>query len=272
MRRSTARATSTSAPRSPPGRHDAIAIKNGWYPTRASVRELPCASGTARCSRSCSAQAASARGRQPLKVAKLCAARPGRSSGSGSRAWKGLSGSITTGTGLSLPAYRHVTSQRDRACALSGPAPDATPIHATRDRRPAAALDSGSKIAMDPRRGRGRSRWSRRTGLPSGRSGGAFPDVDGELSLPGPRRAGHGLPGRPRGIPQVYAAERGATLFESPGATRAQDRFWEMDFRRHADCGPACRSRLPGRTRCSDRRVPAHVGLGMPGGRAGSGA
>jgi penicillin amidase len=63
----------------------------------------------------------------------------------------------------------------------------------------------------------------------------AFPDVDGNLALPGLRapvtvyRDGHG-------IPQLYA-QTANDLFLAQGYVHAQDRFWEMDFRRHVTAG-----------------------------------
>ena len=63
----------------------------------------------------------------------------------------------------------------------------------------------------------------------------AFPDLGGEQSLPGLSapvtvyRDGHG-------IPQLYA-KTAADLFRAQGYVHAQDRFWEMDFRRHVTAG-----------------------------------
>jgi penicillin G amidase len=62
-----------------------------------------------------------------------------------------------------------------------------------------------------------------------------FPTHDGELSLAGltapvtVHRDGHG-------IPQVYA-DSVEDLFRAQGYLHAQDRFWEMDFRRHLTSG-----------------------------------
>ncbi len=92
----------------------------------------------------------------------------------------------------------------------------------------------------------------------------AFPDMDGELSLPGLSgpvtvyRDSHG-------IPQIYAATA-EDLFRAQGYVHAQDRFWEMDFRRHVTAG-----------RLSELFGPGQVGtdaflrtLGLAtGGRAG---
>ncbi|MDG4799958.1 penicillin acylase family protein [Micromonospora sp. WMMD980] len=63
----------------------------------------------------------------------------------------------------------------------------------------------------------------------------AFPQQDGALRLPGltspvtVHRDGHG-------IPQVYA-KTSDDLFRAQGYLHAQDRFWEMDFRRHVTGG-----------------------------------
>jgi penicillin amidase len=63
----------------------------------------------------------------------------------------------------------------------------------------------------------------------------AFPDLDGQLSLPGlgapvtVYRDSHG-------IPQLYA-QSATDLFKAQGYVHAQDRFWEMDFRRHVTAG-----------------------------------
>ncbi|MFC6086762.1 penicillin acylase family protein [Sphaerisporangium aureirubrum] len=63
----------------------------------------------------------------------------------------------------------------------------------------------------------------------------SFPQVDGELRLPGLQakatvlRDGHG-------IPQIYA-DTPHDLFMAQGYVHAQDRFWEMDFRRKTTAG-----------------------------------
>ncbi|GHJ45098.1 penicillin amidase [Catellatospora sp. TT07R-123] len=63
----------------------------------------------------------------------------------------------------------------------------------------------------------------------------AFPTQDGTLSLPGlsapvtVKRDGHG-------IPQVFA-KTADDLYRAQGYLHAQDRFWEMDFRRHVTAG-----------------------------------
>ncbi|MEV7971478.1 penicillin acylase family protein [Sphaerisporangium sp. NPDC088356] len=63
----------------------------------------------------------------------------------------------------------------------------------------------------------------------------SFPQLDGELRLPGLSakvtvlRDGHG-------IPQIYA-DNPQDLFRAQGYVHAQDRFWEMDFRRKTTAG-----------------------------------
>jgi penicillin G amidase len=63
----------------------------------------------------------------------------------------------------------------------------------------------------------------------------ALPDLSGTTNLPGlsaavkVQRDGHG-------IPQVYAQNR-LDLYRAQGYLHAQDRFWEMDFRRHVTAG-----------------------------------
>ena len=63
----------------------------------------------------------------------------------------------------------------------------------------------------------------------------AFPDTSGEVRLDGLegtveiKRDGHG-------IPQIYA-DNPADLFFAQGYVQAQDRFYEMDFRRHVTAG-----------------------------------
>ncbi len=63
----------------------------------------------------------------------------------------------------------------------------------------------------------------------------AFPDVSGELSLPG-LSAPVTVYRDQHGIPQLYA-KTAADLFRAQGYVHAQDRFWEMDFRRHVTSG-----------------------------------
>ena len=63
----------------------------------------------------------------------------------------------------------------------------------------------------------------------------SFPQVDGAIRLPG-------LTGSVEiyrdksGIPQIYA-DSAEDLFTAQGFVHAQDRFWEMDFRRHVTAG-----------------------------------
>jgi penicillin amidase len=63
----------------------------------------------------------------------------------------------------------------------------------------------------------------------------SFPQLDGKVSV-------SGLSGQVEvirdkwGVPQVYAA-RDTDLFRAQGYLHAQDRFWEMDFRRHVTAG-----------------------------------
>ncbi|WP_196279339.1 penicillin acylase family protein [Catellatospora vulcania] len=63
----------------------------------------------------------------------------------------------------------------------------------------------------------------------------ALPTLDGELTLSGlsapvtVRRDAHG-------IPQVYA-KTSDDMYRAQGFVHAQDRFWEMDFRRHVTAG-----------------------------------
>ncbi|WP_344452495.1 penicillin acylase family protein [Actinocorallia aurantiaca] len=63
----------------------------------------------------------------------------------------------------------------------------------------------------------------------------SFPDYDGEVRLTGlnasvtVHRDGYG-------VPQIYASSS-EDLFKAQGYVTAQDRFWEMDFRRHVTSG-----------------------------------
>ncbi len=63
----------------------------------------------------------------------------------------------------------------------------------------------------------------------------SFPQTTGELSLPGlfaPVQVNRNA----RGIPDIYA-QTPEDLFYAQGYVHAQDRFWEMDFRRHITAG-----------------------------------
>ncbi|MFG3439021.1 penicillin acylase family protein [Nonomuraea sp. NPDC047897] len=63
----------------------------------------------------------------------------------------------------------------------------------------------------------------------------SFPQVDGAIRLPG--LTGNVEIYRDRsGIPHIYA-DTAEDLFVAQGFVHAQDRFWEMDFRRHVTAG-----------------------------------
>ena len=62
-----------------------------------------------------------------------------------------------------------------------------------------------------------------------------FPTVDGEINVPG-LGAKVEVTRDENGIPQVYA-DTSADLFYAQGFVQAQDRFFEMDFRRHVTSG-----------------------------------
>ncbi|MGO1465681.1 MAG: penicillin acylase family protein, partial [Candidatus Corynebacterium faecigallinarum] len=63
----------------------------------------------------------------------------------------------------------------------------------------------------------------------------AFPQTEGSIDVPGLQsevtvhRDGHGIP--------TLTAETSEDLFRAQGFVHAQDRFWEMDFRRHMTSG-----------------------------------
>ncbi len=63
----------------------------------------------------------------------------------------------------------------------------------------------------------------------------AFPDYDGEQELPG-LQADVTVQRDERGIPHIWA-DTSEDLFRAQGYVHAQDRFWEMDFRRHVTAG-----------------------------------
>jgi penicillin G amidase len=63
----------------------------------------------------------------------------------------------------------------------------------------------------------------------------ALPDVDGTMALPG-LTANVTVQRDEHGIPQIYASSA-ADLYRAQGYVHAQDRFWEMDFRRHVTSG-----------------------------------
>ena len=64
---------------------------------------------------------------------------------------------------------------------------------------------------------------------------GAFPQHDGELTLKG-LSAPVTVHRDKYGVPQLYAKTE-ADLLKAQGYVHAQDRFWEMDFRRHVTAG-----------------------------------
>lgn len=63
----------------------------------------------------------------------------------------------------------------------------------------------------------------------------SFPTTDGELAVPGLHAPVEVLRDQ-YGVPQVYA-DNPHDLFMAQGYTHAQDRFWEMDVRRHITAG-----------------------------------
>jgi penicillin G amidase len=63
----------------------------------------------------------------------------------------------------------------------------------------------------------------------------SWPQRDGQLSLPGLASSVRVLR-NDQGVPQIYAATS-RDLFLAQGFTQAQDRFFEMDLRRHVTAG-----------------------------------
>lgn len=63
----------------------------------------------------------------------------------------------------------------------------------------------------------------------------SFPTLSGQATLPG-LGADVTVYRDPAGIPQIVAGSAG-DLFRAEGYVHAQDRFWEMDFRRHVTSG-----------------------------------
>jgi penicillin G amidase len=63
----------------------------------------------------------------------------------------------------------------------------------------------------------------------------SFPQTEGEVSLPGLRSQVRVLRDD-YGVPQIYA-DTSEDLFYAQGYVQAQDRFFQMDFRRHATAG-----------------------------------
>ncbi len=62
-----------------------------------------------------------------------------------------------------------------------------------------------------------------------------FPTTEGQVSIPGLTSQVSVLRDD-RGIPQIYA-DNAEDLFRAQGFVQAQDRFFEMDFRRHVTAG-----------------------------------
>jgi penicillin G amidase len=63
----------------------------------------------------------------------------------------------------------------------------------------------------------------------------SFPSYEGELAVAG-LEANVTVHRDEYGIPQIYA-DSAEDLFTAQGYVHAQDRFWEMDFRRHVTAG-----------------------------------
>nr|WP_066883994.1 penicillin acylase family protein [Carbonactinospora thermoautotrophica] len=63
----------------------------------------------------------------------------------------------------------------------------------------------------------------------------SFPQVDGTLSVPGLTTRVEVVRDK-WGVPQIYA-DNALDLFRAQGYVHAQDRFWEMDVRRHVTAG-----------------------------------
>jgi penicillin amidase len=63
----------------------------------------------------------------------------------------------------------------------------------------------------------------------------SFPQLEGRVRVPGLSREVTVLRDR-WGVPHIYA-DSAEDLFRAQGYVHAQDRFWEMDFRRHATAG-----------------------------------
>jgi penicillin amidase len=63
----------------------------------------------------------------------------------------------------------------------------------------------------------------------------SFPQTSGEIALPGLNAEVTVLRDE-YGVPHVYAGDA-HDLFMAQGYVHAQDRFWEMDFRRHVTAG-----------------------------------
>src|SRR5262245_31169741 len=63
----------------------------------------------------------------------------------------------------------------------------------------------------------------------------SFPQTTGSLKVPGLSAAVQ-VKRDAHGIPQIYA-DTAEDLFRAQGYVQAQDRFWEMDVRRHLTAG-----------------------------------
>ena len=63
----------------------------------------------------------------------------------------------------------------------------------------------------------------------------SFPQLEGRISVPGLVGSVEVLRDA-YGVPQIYA-DNPEDLFEAQGYVHAQDRFYEMDFRRHLAAG-----------------------------------
>jgi penicillin G amidase len=73
------------------------------------------------------------------------------------------------------------------------------------------------------------------SGLAIGTVRRSFPDLEGTIQLPGLSHPVEVLRDS-HGVPQIYA-DNAEDLFEAQGYLTAQDRFWEMDVRRHVASG-----------------------------------
>ena len=109
------------------------------------------------------------------------------------------------------------------------------------------------------RRGRARRRRSRWCGAPSR-------ETDGEIDVPG-LDAEVTVLRDAQGVPQVYA-DTADDLFRAQGYVQAQDRFFEMDVRRHVTAGRL--SELFGESTLEADKYDPHHRLAA-GGRAGAG-
>ncbi len=97
----------------------------------------------------------------------------------------------------------------------------------------------------------------------------SFPDRSGSVDVPG-LSASVEVRRDDQGVPQVYA-DNAADLFYAQGYVHAQDRFFEMDLRRHITAGQPVRARRHQRRGAGRRQGRAHPRLAA-GGRAGAAA